>query len=714
MLKVAYGMQEVGDLRIVTESNYTTALRQGWEAREQQVSFQDFVSGTNDWLGKASSRGDALDSVTGQQVDLHLLRRWLTDCELNHGEACNSSLYSRSNADLPLVLIDVIDNCLVSASSGAKYFALSYVWGAVDMSPTLLGNYKSRCQKNCLPQQFPNTIADAITLVRALDERYLWVDALCIVQDDPEHKERDIARMDVIYSHAFATVVALHGANADAGLPGMRPGTRSPQQVETLVIDAGSEDLDYSPDTKSAQGRGKVTLHLVATPRPLDLVLGTSCWETRGWTFQERLLSRRCLYFSDRYVYFQCGRWRDKVLSECGINSTPRSKQRANSALEASLSNPLTDLYHGGVTGLDPEQSLAKTFATYVRLVDKYTARKLSCEADIINAFMGTFAALNELFQSDILCGLPVAALDLAMLWAPARRTPRRGHTMHTQGFQNMGSGHALGQPALVPTNRNTDVLAWAPQMQTFDDRVDRRFPSWSWVGWTGPVEYRLYYGMARHLPLPASLIEEFVIVVDGKGLQTIPGRKQQRVALTSQGCHLTSAAPKDFAADKPIASPSLPNVLQFLASTVPLSTFTVSTEQEYISTTDHIHSSSRQAVHHILDGKGKRCGLWWEQAGYLYVGRGLNAEAESKMILVGVSRHDAIWDSCGPYRAEGEIKLFDEKVYPVSGTGSGLINVIAVDLDMGHEFGERITVARIHALAWEEAGPVKRMVRLA
>lgn len=48
VLKVEYGMQEVGDLRIVTDSNYTTALRQGGKAMEQQVSFQDFVSGTND------------------------------------------------------------------------------------------------------------------------------------------------------------------------------------------------------------------------------------------------------------------------------------------------------------------------------------------------------------------------------------------------------------------------------------------------------------------------------------------------------------------------------------------------------------------------------------------------------------------------------------------------------------------------------------------
>ena len=72
----------------------------------------------------------------------------------------------------------MIDNCPVPATSAVKYFALSYVWGTVDMSPTLLANYESRCQKEGLPQQLPNTVTDTIALVRALDERCLWVDAI--------------------------------------------------------------------------------------------------------------------------------------------------------------------------------------------------------------------------------------------------------------------------------------------------------------------------------------------------------------------------------------------------------------------------------------------------------------------------------------------------------------------------------------------------------
>lgn len=92
-----------------------------------------------------------------------------------------------------------------------------------------------------------------------------------------------------------------------------------------------------------------------------------------------------------------------------------------------------------------------------------------------------------------------------------------------------------------------------------------------------------------------------------------------------------------------------------------------------------------------------------------------MSTHAESKMLLVGISRHeDTFRARAGPNRVEGGIKLFDDEVYPAVGKGSGLVNVLAVDLDMGHDYDERVTIARIHAKAWEDAGPVVRMVRLA
>ncbi|KAH8592055.1 heterokaryon incompatibility protein-domain-containing protein [Bisporella sp. PMI_857] len=133
-----------------------------------------------------------------------------------------------------------------------------------------------------------------MAFVQKLGERYLWVDAFCIIQDNAESKHEDIRYMDQIYSQAYATIVALTGVDANSGLSGIRPGSRRHQEYERV---------------------GKSTIF--TTPPILPHVLDTSPWMTRGWTFQEKLLSRQCLYFSDEYVYLQCG---TIVSSEAGVN----------------------------------------------------------------------------------------------------------------------------------------------------------------------------------------------------------------------------------------------------------------------------------------------------------------------------------------------------------------------------------------------------------
>lgn len=709
VLTVEYGFRQVGEIRMVTESNYTTALRQGWEDNEQHREFCEVAA--------SISQEGQVNPASSQQVDIRQLKRWLTDCELNHTGECNPNVSHRAEiGNIPLILIDVVNNCLVPSTSTVKYFALSYVWGAANISPTLLANYQARCQKGGLPtDQLVKTIADAIVLVRALNERYIWVDALCIVQDDVDRKVHDIKRMDVIYSQAFATVVALSGTTADAGLPGVRPNTRPPQRVETLILNSGSSDLDY-PEISDASET--TTVHLAATPRPVNLALETSSWDSRGWTFQERLLSRRCLYFADQCVYFQCGRWREQIVAEGSINEPMRYKDPRDDSwnkipIMTLLDNPLHDLLQDhGFADLPPEKRLTKAFAAYAKLVENYTTRKLSYDADIINAFLGTFAALNKLFQSEMTCGLPEAGLDLALLWAPAGKLVRRKHNPYS-GIEWPDTGGRAKLKYSLSTNRGTAQQVYGPvENGPIDDMVDRRFPSWSWAGWAGPAEYRLFADMHPEEPLPISLIREFSISLNGKEGQTIPARKLQQTPRGGTTSSVASTTPNDTDTT-PLTPPSLPNILQFLAPTLPLTTFTLSADREYISSQSHIHASTPQAVRPILDRHGVRCGLWWEQTGYVYVGRGISPAAESKMTLVAVSRHeDTFAARRGPSRVEGEIELFGEG-YPTVGLGSGLVNVMAMDEDMGHSFGERMTVARIHVRAWEEAGPVVRMVRL-
>ncbi|KAH7077506.1 hypothetical protein BKA63DRAFT_508414 [Paraphoma chrysanthemicola] len=113
------------------------------------------------------------------------------------------------------------------------------------MLPTLTENVEARNDPSSLTEPLsPKTSFDAFVLGRSLSETCLWIGALCIMQDDETQMASDISNMDTVYNKAFATIVAMHGTSANAGLLGVRPKMRPAQNIETLVIKAGSEFVD--------------------------------------------------------------------------------------------------------------------------------------------------------------------------------------------------------------------------------------------------------------------------------------------------------------------------------------------------------------------------------------------------------------------------------------------------------------------------------------
>jgi Heterokaryon incompatibility protein (HET) len=107
------------------------------------------------------------------------------------------------------------------------FVALSYVWGENTQSLLL-----TRANENSLVRErpggstfelenLPKTVADALTLVRMLGIRYLWVDALCIVQDSDHDKQVQISSMGEIYQNAALTIVAARAEDATSSLPGV-------------------------------------------------------------------------------------------------------------------------------------------------------------------------------------------------------------------------------------------------------------------------------------------------------------------------------------------------------------------------------------------------------------------------------------------------------------------------------------------------------------
>jgi hypothetical protein len=181
--------------------------------------------------------------VVQPHIDPSLVKKWVKLCETHHEGTCTvkGSLIRTSDDNVGvkvLRLIDVEEWCIVEAVPGVRYLALSYVWGQVVPSFRLerhnLAELSIKGALIRLRDKLPKTITDALDLVLLIGERYLWSDSLCLIQDDEKDMLDGISHMDLVYQHAVLTIIAAHGEDANAGLPGVHPGSR---EVDQKIIE---------------------------------------------------------------------------------------------------------------------------------------------------------------------------------------------------------------------------------------------------------------------------------------------------------------------------------------------------------------------------------------------------------------------------------------------------------------------------------------------
>ena len=334
---------------------------------------------------------------------------------------------------------------------------------------------------------FPKTITDAMIVACWLDIPYLWVDALCIQQDDYADKAKIIANMGAIYSNADLTIVASTNRNPSEGLPGVTSVHRSQEQI-----------------VERFQGiQLAVAFH---DPRKPLSDVETSVWNTRGWTYQERQLSQRVVYFTDTEMCFTCphttyyegtypssdnkikplpvdeftGPFADPQELWFKIWTDPGQAHFVNKAFQTDdgivtmvgedldlnngpppVSAPVYE--HKKIPNTDTSGMLQirgqNTWNIYRQAVAAYTQRQLSSDSDAVAAFEGMAELVRQGAPINFWYNLPDSAFEQALLWYPQRPLQRR-----KAGGRDM-------------------------------------FPSWSWAAWKGAVYYRgrgWYNGLYR------------------------------------------------------------------------------------------------------------------------------------------------------------------------------------------------------------------------
>ena len=360
-------------------------------------------------LSNAAHRGDALCIMEGDNIDYAtnlgvrliescslntgVIEEWLSTCLRLHGPHC-SPVYTEDLQGIRLIDVLGSRKIINYPGRGCEYIALSYVWGGVAQESFRLGSTLGR---------LPQTIEDAIACVRILGKRYLWVDSVCIDQLDKKDNRDQIGRMRSVYGGAYITLIALSCKSADTGLPRFGPNRPCCSQLSCRI-------------------GGKRLVGLMPT---LAEQILTNPWGSRAWTFQEALLSPRCLYLGDYQLYFECN------VMQCCESLDQTTSWAHNLSYESSptqqgrLSWVVAQNGKGCFKNITDSEPPSERLGHWGEKVMQYSYRTMTKSEDALNAFSGVLQLLETEYEDGFFWGLPVADFQWALLWE-ATLLPRR------------------------------------------------------------------------------------------------------------------------------------------------------------------------------------------------------------------------------------------------------------------------------------------------
>jgi hypothetical protein len=365
-------------------------------------------------------------------VNIQLFKRWRQLCREYHGDKCTLPPWAIRNDSVPssFRLINLHASCIIEAPAKPSYFALSYVWGPfsqTDLCATSTNIDELRKEHSLKTAALPQTILDVMKLVSELGGRYLWVDRLCILQDDDNDKALQIPHMDSIYSLAELTIIAASGSGAHDGVAGLSV----PRSIKQDICRIGD---------KSA---------LMTIPTENNFPNYT--YSQRGWTFQERLLARRSLMFTDAQAYWSCcsADWTERIILE---PSKPRP-----------ASNPWTipRIHLGSYEPVAGEYYRDFSRQHYNNLPRFYALKDFTSESDAMDAISGLLSRITLVTGDGFYWGHILGGLfDQSLSWRRTRMQLER-------------------RTALCP-------------IRGAGTKYEVSFPSWSWLGWKTAIKFVL------------------------------------------------------------------------------------------------------------------------------------------------------------------------------------------------------------------------------
>ena len=397
-------------------------------SRDWHVELDLFVDDTDTSAGIVTAR--PLQSKLDSAGSYSQITQWLDQCK-HHVDCGEMQMY----ANLPSRVIEVAPAGSLGVprlrdTTGMKglYLTLSYCWGG-DQSYVLTTKNLDVLMTRLELKMLPRTIFDAIEVTKALGFEYLWVDALCIMQDSADAAARDdmnleLTNMDQIYKNATMTIAAACVSSVKEGFLKDRPSSGQSQFDVPCRLGPNHFFVVHTQE------------HIMYDDKSEPI-------NNRAWTFQEQLLSPRLLIYASHTL-----QWRCRTLT-CNLGGSYHSPSPSAAPRLPSMQNLLLHDSQQKQEGrrLGPEVPHS-TLQNWLRLVTRYSLRKSSLPSDKLPALSALAASYAPIFGPGYLAGI----------W----------------------SRSAVQQ------------LCWrSPDSRLFFTRPPNyRAPSWSWAALDGPIYF--------------------------------------------------------------------------------------------------------------------------------------------------------------------------------------------------------------------------------
>lgn len=341
------------------------------------------------------------------ESSIEMIRSWLNECERDHYQCLRTAAWIHKQSKAPTRLLDVRlvkENWvrLIETHGQAKeYAALSYCWGK--KPPILVTRTETyrRMLAGVPCRLLSKSVQDAITVAKKLGIRYLWVDALCIKQNDTEDWNFEAQRMGLIYANAYLTIAA---TSAKCGSEGFLS-ARSCNELTTGF---------HASPRATDQG----TVHWRSYLCDYDEYVENSPLLSRGWVKQERLFSRRTVDFCKKRTCLQC---RSSACCE-GVNIEIERFNGYEFVLSLHRLSLLQEEF-----GEVRKETWEMFFTTWDTVISDYSKLSLTEPSDRLHAVAGLANIAKISIPGRYLSGIWEFNLADGLFWRPAMYPMERG-----------------------------------------------------------------------------------------------------------------------------------------------------------------------------------------------------------------------------------------------------------------------------------------------